>query len=194
MPENPEALHLFLGTTKDDSAEEPGSISIKGVKHITVHPNSIDSHPFVFNVAVITMKAPVTFSNFISPVCLGSFSGSIGNQVGNIVYGVGFRREVKTETSTPRIKKHVPLTIDSMDRCRSFWDEEIEAGAASEFFCATGQYGNSVFVFEDPLYIKQQDRWYLRGIMSAYSPSTRDPVFYENSGKYFAWIQQQIGK
>ena len=51
-------------------------------------------------------------------------------------------------------KKHVKMTIDSDDRCRSFWEKQLNDGKARKFFCATGTKDNAPFDYDEPLYIK----------------------------------------
>lgn len=194
------SLRLYLGMTKFESDEEPdedGLVFVNGVENIEIHPDAEGGSQLVFNIAVVTMTDAVTFSSFVYPVCLWDFEVSIDNQVGQVAYGVGYGRDESEMISGE--KKHVPMTINDMKRCEKFWDEELDAGAASEYFCASGKVGNVAYNFDDPLYLKEDGRWYLRGLYVSYfslnshgSIDARKPILYENTGIFLTWIQEQV--
>lgn len=189
-----ELIRLYFGTKNHKRTDELGSKIIDGAKNIAIYPGSKSIHPRTFNIAVVTMHEPIIFSSTIFPVCLWSFGVSIDDQVGETAYGVGYGWD-ETRTITG-VKKHVPMAIDSMEQCRSYYDDPMKRGGESEFFCASGQAGSIAYTYDDPLYLKKNDRWYLRGIISVYkrfdSIASDYPILYENTGKFFEWIQEQI--
>lgn len=200
----PEWIRLYLGTTKYNSTEEPGSIFVDGVKRVVVHPNSKQTtHVLIFDIAVVTMHKTVDFSTIISPVCLWNFNVSIEDQVGQVGYGVGFgsdeNRTILGRDQFLGLKKHVPMKVQSMEQCRSFWNESLKASSTSEYFCAKGQDNNSsVYLLDDPFYLRMGERWYLRGLLQTLQTHVNGsivfdkPVLYEDTGKVFGWIQEQI--
>lgn len=152
--------------------------------------------PLAFNVAVCTMSGLVGFSETIFPICLPSSDFSVEDVVGETAYGVGYGKdETGGNTGT---KKHVPMTIESMERCRSVWGEEMKKSGSS-WFCARGQAGQIVSDNDDPIYIKKNDRWILIGASNFHKVFDSDSaanfeasVLYENTAKLVTWIKNQM--
>lgn len=188
------SIELYLGITKfindSDLFDELGSAFVDGVDDIKIHPNA-EGIPKIFNIAVITINVFEAgfFATVISPVCLWDFGISIDDQVGQIAYGVGYGlNETKEITGS---KKHVPMKIDDMERCDEYWGYLLDDVTVSEYFCASGMDGDIVSDFDDPLYLKKNGRWYLRGLLSSQAlfESNRSviadfPVLYENTGHF----------
>lgn len=192
----PNEIRLYLGTTKYESNNEPGSMFVDGVKDVVVYPGARDEIIRIFNIAVVTMNKPIAFSSVISPVCLWEFGSSITEQVGQTAFGVGYGWDESYESTG--IKKHVSMKIDEMERCRNFFPS-LRSIPNIDFFCASGQNGNIAFSYDSPLYLKKNNKWFLRGLFNSYDnlKSTRNintngPILYENIGYFLQWIQQQI--
>lgn len=192
VPANTDNIRLYFGSTNFNSSVEPGSIFVNGVKRIAVHPEVNYGPPRSFDIAVVTLKKPIAFSTFVSPVCLWNF-GSIDDQVGETAYGVGYGwDENRTMTG---VRKHVPMTIHSMEKCKSYWSEVMKIGSGSEYFCAIGHTDNIVHGHDYPLYLKKDGKWFLRGLMITWISLNIDgfkPVFYENTAKFVEWIDAQM--
>lgn len=180
-------IRLYIGSTKYESADEPGAIYISSVKNVAVYPESTYGNPAVHNIAVVSMLAPVIFSRYIHPVCLWHFGVSVDDQVGQIAYGVGFGHD--EDKKLTEIKKHVPMTIDSMDRCKTFYNDYLELG---DYFCASGQEGNIALKYDDSLYLKRNGRWYLRGLNAFQPTDNENPVLYENIASFINWLVIEI--
>lgn len=192
---------MKFGTARFSSAtnlksDERELMSVESVQDIIIHPKASTGYLSIFNVAVVKMHKDVIFSKFISPVCLWSFGASVDDQVGQTAFGVGYGWD---ETYTIfGDKKHIPMRIDSMEWCRRFWNENLMADFNNEHFCASGHTENIVFNYDDPLYLSRNGRWYLRGILSTFFPASKGPidnqkpVLYEDAGRFFTWIQEQI--
>lgn len=189
----PNSIQLYLGTKQYNSTDEPGSVFVNGVKRVEIHPGAMQGFISIFDIAVVTMRDAITFTTYISQVCLWNFGVSIEDQLRQNGYAVGF---IDTKRQKG-IKKAVSMTIDNKKNCNSIWERALKAGEASEYFCATGR-GINITDF-DPLYFKKNYRWYLRGLFNGpYSippkekPDAGTSVVYENTGKFYDWIKEKI--
>jgi hypothetical protein len=136
---------------------------------------------------VIFLENSIKFSNFISPVCLWKFDTKASDQVGRIAYGIGYGYD-ENEIVTG-IRKHAPMTITDDDECKSVYREEIENDPTLEYFCAKGDENNFSYNFDNPLFMKINENWYLRGLMIGFSPdSPRIMIYEDQSANFVDWI------
>lgn len=192
-------LKLFLGTNQFDKTIQAGAVMQEGVLKITIHPNADYGSPSTADIAVITLKTPIIFSKFISPICLWDFDAKIDHVVGQVAYGVGYGKDQSGKITG--IKKHVPLTIDSQENCKNTFVSLQIPDLARKYFCASGRVNNIIGKYDTPLYLKVTDKWYLRGLINLRFQVADDdkeitdsskPLLYENIAVYTNWIQNQI--
>jgi Trypsin len=176
---------------------EAGAVSIDGAKKIILHPSVAGTKPRVFNVALIVLKAPVAFSDVISPVCLHQPSQE--SILGRTVFAVGFG--VDQSGSISSTKKHVAMVVLDDSICQKFFNETLMKGKASKFFCARGNGVETPCRFDKPLYIKRDDRWYLQAMSSTFKVfknsrmcRPRAPVLYEDITQLTDWIESETNQ
>jgi hypothetical protein len=191
-----ENIRLYLGTTKWNNTNEPGAVLIdgaNGIEKMVLYPGTragIGSKKLlsINDLAAIFLKNSIQFSKFISPICLWKFDTKVSDQVGQIAYGVGYgRNENKIVTG---IRKHAPMTITDDDECKgSVFREWIENDPTREYFCAKGDGNNFAYFFDDPLFMKTNGKWYLRGLIIGVSNvSPRIMIYEDQSAKFVEWI------
>jgi hypothetical protein len=186
-------IKLYFGTSEFNSTNEHGSDFIdgaNGIDKILLHPEAraydLDSNvTTIGNLAVIFLKKLMKFSEFISPVCLWKFDIKISNQAGHLVYGVGYGLKVNEESFTG-VRRHVAMTISNDSICGENYEEFIVKAPRTEYFCAKGN--NYPYDYDFPLYMKTDERWFLRGMLELMNKG-HNVVLYENqSKKYVEWI------
>jgi hypothetical protein len=190
-------FRLYFGTTKMNSTNEPGAVFIDGVdgiEKIVLHPiarNSDDSKKLLQSnsLAVFFLENSIQFSSFISPVCLWKFDTKASEQVGQVAYGVGYGWDENGIVTG--IRKFVPMIITDIHNyeCKRVWGEHIKNIQTGEYFCAIGDKNNFAYQLDNPLFIKINGKWYLRGIISGLDFITKTTMLYEDqSAKLIDWI------
>lgn len=172
---------------------------IEGASKIVLHPKLAGARPRVFNLAIIFLKEPVAFSNVISPICLQYFNEDYDKILGKTAYAVGFG--VDQEGSISKSKKHIPMLVVDNLTCERFFNDTIQKGKATKFFCARGNGLDTPCRYDKPLYIKQDDRWFLQAMSSTYKVfknkmcRPRAPVLYEDiTTTTLDWIRSEISQ
>lgn len=186
-------ISVLLGSSFYKDMKEPGTIVINGAEKVLLHPRLSGSKPRVFNLALIVFKAPVQFSNYISPVCLRH---SEDKMIGQTMFAAGFG--VDMHGNLAGFKKQMPMTVLDTQTCQKFFLATLQKGKASKFFCARGNGQETPCRYDKPLYVKQDDRWYLRAMSSSFKVfknklcRPRAPVLYEDIGFMLDWIESEI--
>lgn len=185
-------VKLILGSINYKGLNESYSQTINRVDKVILHPNLKGTKPRIANIAILKLKTPINFTQYIKPVCLWSFDNSraISNQ--QIFYAVGYG--VDDSGSVSIIRKHMALTKQNDEFCKRFYRKGFRSG---DFFCAKGN-GETPCKNDKPLYTKIDGQWYLKAMSSMFrifknnTCSLRAPVLYEDLGLYSSWIQQQV--
>lgn len=191
-----DAITTYYGVTNIDEYASSNSLVLDGVEKIFVHPNLGNIHSLKFaNFAILKLKTSVTFSQYISPVCISSFTGDPYSLTGRFAYAVGMGY---SETGKTKDRKYSPMRIRSKEICDV--EYEFSLGTAKNrdhYFCAGGDGKMNACWSDHPLYMKLNNKWYLHAFLQvAYNEdkgcSTTLPVLYETAGVYSAWIQSHI--
>lgn len=128
--------------------KENGSLVIEGTKKVTLHPKLFGTRPRIFNVALIFLKKPITFSNYISPICLQSQEDEIsilGKTLFAVGYGVGETGDITG------MKRILPMTSVNENICQKFYNETLQKTKTSNFFCARGNGIDTPCRYDKPL-------------------------------------------
>jgi hypothetical protein len=81
------------------------------------------------------------------------------------------------------------MTITDDDECKELWVEFIENNSTGEYFCATRDEINFAYNRDDPLFMKINGKWYLRGFLIGFSSASPRIMIYEDqSAKFVDWI------
>jgi secreted trypsin-like serine protease len=198
-PAEKEWLKLYFGITDLNQANDREAVVVDGatgIEKVLVYPGAKHSdnsrkYPGFGEFAVVFLKDSITFTDFIFPVCLWKFNTKISDQIGKFAYGVGFGKDGNGKMT--KIRKHVVMTITDESECNSKWGEYIENNSEGENFCAKGDESNFANFFDQPLYMKVNETWHLRGIMSLIDDTKKKIMLYESqSGKFVDWILKVI--
>lgn len=191
-----DAVTTYYGVTNIDEFASSNSLVLDGVEKISVHPNLGNIHSLKFaNFAILKLKTPIAFSQYISPVCISSFKDDPYSLTGRFAYSVGMGY---SETGKTKDRKYSPMRIRAKEKCDI--DYEFSLGTAKDrdhYFCAGGDGKGNACWSDHPLYMKLNNKWYLHAFMQvAYNNDkgchTNMPVLYEIAGAYYEWIQSHI--
>jgi len=187
-------LKLIFGALSDKATSGSIQVGHDGIERISVHPNARFGPPHVANVAIISLKSRLKRSSFISPVCLWEFSDDLAYIVSKTAMAVGYGIDETGKLSGRR--KHISVIVKSHRDCMKLFGVQNE----SKYFCAQGDGTDTPCNRDDPLYMKLNDVWYVRGIISMsfkFSDGRCKPhrsILYEDVAFYTEWIKQQISE
>uniref|UniRef100_A0A3P9MF12 Peptidase S1 domain-containing protein n=1 Tax=Oryzias latipes TaxID=8090 RepID=A0A3P9MF12_ORYLA len=161
----------------------PNRVS-RTIKTVIVHPN-YNSGTQNNDIALLQLSSPVTFNNYITPVCLPS--------TGSTFYS-GVKTWVTVSLPAPETLQEVQIPIVGNRRCKcsygasSITDNMMCAGllAGGKDSCQGDSGG--------PLVIKQNNRWIQAGVVS-FGNGCAEPDFpgvYTRVSRYQTWINTQI--
>uniref|UniRef100_A0A3P9MF45 Peptidase S1 domain-containing protein n=1 Tax=Oryzias latipes TaxID=8090 RepID=A0A3P9MF45_ORYLA len=169
----------------------PNRVS-RTIKTVIVHPN-YNSGTQNNDIALLQLSSPVTFNNYITPVCLPSTGSTFYSGVKTWVTGWG---DIGSGVSlpAPETLQEVQIPIVGNRRCKcsygasSITDNMMCAGllAGGKDSCQGDSGG--------PLVIKQNNRWIQAGVVS-FGNGCAEPDFpgvYTRVSRYQTWINTQI--
>uniref|UniRef100_A0A3P9L477 Peptidase S1 domain-containing protein n=1 Tax=Oryzias latipes TaxID=8090 RepID=A0A3P9L477_ORYLA len=167
----------------------PNRVS-RTIKTVIVHPN-YNSGTQNNDIALLQLSSPVTFNNYITPVCLPSTGSTFYSGVKTWVTGWG---DIGISLPAPETLQEVQIPIVGNRRCKcsygasSITDNMMCAGllAGGKDSCQGDSGG--------PLVIKQNNRWIQAGVVS-FGNGCAEPDFpgvYTRVSRYQTWINTQI--
>lgn len=195
-----ERIRMMFGVNDLNEPVGSHSLVVDSPLKITLHSNikSNDGMIKTANIALITLKDRVHFTNFISLACLAISSLEISKNSNSTVYAVGYGKD--ESGAFPSKKKFAPLKLKSQRDCQKSYGNVLRSVRQTKYFCAGGLSINAACAGDTAVYIKQEDRWYLQGFMSMVDIMPNGlcngtvPALYEDVGQYSAWITTQISK
>lgn len=145
------------------------------------------------DLAVITMSEPVTYTNFIQPICLPLSETFVDDQIITAtVVGYGNSKEYSAKQHTP---KHDILTTMKNSHC-AFEREEYLSLIAKESFCGKNDsLSTCASNSGSGMYMKDQNsKFILIGVASHPVNGTecnpKDAVVFVDVSKYRKWIEK----
>lgn len=194
---SPSDFRLHFGINNLDSPYEFGSSFLNEADQVVLHPNIKHGFPRIANVGILVTKYARDFSKYISFACLPE--NDIRSEPADTqAFAVGWGQDSSGLDS--RLKKYAAVKIRSQNVCESYWSEYLNRGGSSKFFCAGGDGFNSACYRDQPLYVKKDTKWMLRGLISIalnLPDNTCDlqkPVLYEDIGQYRDWIRNVVDR
>uniref|UniRef100_A0A3P9L0F3 Peptidase S1 domain-containing protein n=1 Tax=Oryzias latipes TaxID=8090 RepID=A0A3P9L0F3_ORYLA len=169
----------------------PNSVS-QTVTTVIVHPD-YNSGTSDNDIALLQLSSPVTFNNYITPVCLSSTGSTFYSGVNTWVTGWG---NIGSGVSlpAPQTLQEVQVPIVGNRQCKcSYGASKI----TDNMVCAGLLEGGKDSCQGDsggPLVIKQNNRWIQAGIVS-FGQGCAEPNFpgvYSRVSQYQTWINTQI--
>ncbi|XP_035770019.1 transmembrane protease serine 9-like, partial [Neolamprologus brichardi] len=194
------AAHCFQ-TTPTGLTVNLGRQSLQGsnpnaesrtVTQIINHPN-YNSVTFNNDICLLQLSSPVTFNNYISPVCLAASDSIFYSGVNSWVTGWGnIGSGVPLPSPQNLMEVQVPVVGNRQCKCDygvgSITDNMICAGlsAGGKDSCQGDSGG--------PMVIKQSGRWIQAGVVSFGDGCARPnfPGVYARVSQYQTWINSQI--
>uniref|UniRef100_A0A3Q0S8E6 Peptidase S1 domain-containing protein n=1 Tax=Amphilophus citrinellus TaxID=61819 RepID=A0A3Q0S8E6_AMPCI len=164
------------------------------VSKIIVHPNF--NNTFLNNdIALMRLSSPITFTDYIRPICLASNSSQFYNSTSCWITGWGKlgKNEVLPST-TPLQEVQVPVVGNK--QCSCDYIPAPEANITQQMICA-GQANKGACQGDSggPLQCKQGSKWIQAGITSFGIPCAQAgfPEVYARVSEFQTWITDQVG-
>jgi len=128
-------LFLKLGVFNKGNDNEPGE-QVVGISEIHVHPK-FDGYNFNYDVALMKLKTPITYTDHISPVCLPSELQEKTPVAGSSVFLTGWGITEKYFPSNTL--KQVAVPLRTKENCKPAYPGELDEESQ---FCAGNDKGN----------------------------------------------------
>ncbi|XP_062386948.1 serine protease 33-like [Sardina pilchardus] len=188
----PSGLTVVLGL-EDLEGNNSNSVS-RNVSRIISHP-SYDSYTNDNDIALLQLSAPVTFTDYVSPVCLAASGSEFNNGTDSWITGFGTIAS-GVPLPSPGTLQEVEVPVVGNAQCDSLYrvrgiditDNMICAGisAGGKDSCQGDSGG--------PMVSKQDAVWVLSGVVS-FGFGCAEPNFpgvYTRVSRYESWINSQI--
>ncbi|XP_012521478.2 serine protease gd [Monomorium pharaonis] len=198
---DPNNLFVAFGKLNSRQWRERGTIT-RDVASYKIHPDYAHTDIADFDLAILTLRIPVTYSPFIKPICLWFGPTNLQNVIDKTGYVVGWGQNFSGNfgqyTEEPRMTR-VPIV--SQEDCRRN-DPGFVRLISNRTFCAGSRYesnlcnidyGSGLMLFDSI-----SGRYQLRGMASrtVTNLARRCPlgkfIVYVDVAKYIPWIRQQI--
>lgn len=182
---------LYLGR-HTQSGPNPNEVQSE-VSRIIIHP---DFNNTLFNndIALMELKTPVNFTDYIKPVCLASNSSEFFNSTPCWATGWGrLGKDVPLPDSSPLQEVQVPVIGNKQCACNYIGVEE--ANITSQMMCA-GQENRGTCQGDSggPLQCKQSARWIEAGLASFGVPCATAglPEVFTRVSEFQTWITEKV--
>uniref|UniRef100_A0A3P9LCM1 Peptidase S1 domain-containing protein n=1 Tax=Oryzias latipes TaxID=8090 RepID=A0A3P9LCM1_ORYLA len=191
------AAHCFKSTSTSNVVVSLGRITEQGsnphqvslsVSKIIVHPN-YDSSTNNNDLTLLKLASPVTFNDYISPICLAAAGSDFPGGTSSWVTGFGTLSSGGPLAST---LQEVNIPIVSNTQCNSAY-----GGITNQMICAgltTGGLDSCQGDSGGPLVIKNSTRWVQAGVVS-FGEGCAKPDFpgvYARVSEFQPWISSQV--
>ncbi|KAM8836120.1 chymotrypsin-like protease CTRL-1 isoform 2-T2 [Spinachia spinachia] len=165
----------------------------KTVSQIHVHPN-YNNTLYNNDAALMKLRSPVVFNDFIRPVCLASSVSEF--HTGTLCWATGWGRlgsDIPLPPSQPLQEVQVPIVGEK--QCTCSYLQVADANITAEMICA-GEQNRGVCQGDSggPLLCKQGSNWIQAGITSFGVPCARAgfPEVFGRVSQFEPWITTQV--
>nr|XP_061807653.1 chymotrypsin-like protease CTRL-1 [Nerophis lumbriciformis] len=187
---NPEPWRLFFGK-QNQSDTSPNEVN-RTVTQIIIHPdyNSIN---FNNDIAVMKLSSTLSFTNYISPICLASNASQFNN--GTLCWATGWGKLGAEEQNVAfeRLQEvEIPIIGNNQCRCNYFFVNNADIN--SNMLCA-GQEGRGICQGDSggPVQCKQGSVWIQAGVTSFNIPCAEGfPDVFARVSFFQDWITAQV--
>jgi Trypsin len=199
IPDGLYRYKIYLGTVRHNDASMQGAYIAKPTS-IVVNPAaryvygqvSVEVAKFV----VITLEQPVTFNQYIKPVCLWPYGSDLNLIADAPLYTAGYRRN-RAGNHLPD-KKHARVKLNKQSVCNTKLPYLPLLFKSVKTICLTGNGVDGPCEGDVPLFVKYQEKWFLRGFQLKVYENANDtcydslPVVYEDITTKVKWIRSKI--
>ncbi|XP_043956025.1 transmembrane protease serine 9-like isoform X2 [Gambusia affinis] len=185
-----QTVTVYLGRQSQEGSN-PNEVSRTAVQ-ITPHPdyNNITSNN---DIALLKLNVPVSFTSYISPVCLAASGSIFSSGVNSWVTGWG---NIGTDVSLPSPQNlmEVEVPVVGNSQCKSSYGE---SAITDNMICAGLLEGGKDSCQGDsggPMVSKQGNRWIQSGVVSFGNGCAKPnfPGVYTRVSQYEGWINSFI--
>eukprot|EP00066_Takifugu_rubripes_P010844 XP_003978997.1 PREDICTED: serine protease 33-like [Takifugu rubripes] len=184
------SLKVYLGRLALANSS-PNEV-LREVRRAVIHPR-YSERTKSNDIALLELSTPVTFTNYIRPVCLAAQGSDYNPETECWITGWG-RTKTNVELPYPRTLQEARVQVTSQEFCNNIYGSII----TSSHMCASSPTGSGICVGDGggPLLRKHDDRWVQSGVMSFISNLgcgiRNAPDGYTRVSSYQSWIQSQI--
>ncbi|XP_007982171.1 putative serine protease 45 isoform X3 [Chlorocebus sabaeus] len=191
---------VVLGTSKLQPMNFSRALQVP-VRDIIMHPKYWGRTFIMGDVALVHLQAPVTFSEYVQPICLPepNFNLKVGTQCWVTGWSQVKQRFSANSTLTPELQEAEVFIMDNK-RCdqhyhkKSFFPPVVPL-VLGDMICATN-YGENLCYGDSggPLACEVEGRWILAGVLSweKACAKAQNPGVYTRVTKYTKWIKKQM--
>lgn len=193
-----DTFKMYFGASDLDQKSDSDVIS-SGVWQIIQNENYKAESPQEANVALLIADKIIVFSSQIRPACFWPFRHDSDDiiEASSIGYTVGWGFD-DNRTHTKK-KKFIQMKVDKRARCNSSFKYELLKVVFDQFFCASATSKGTPCYTDGPLYMKSDDKWFLRGLLSTnkYWPNNNtcavgSPILYTDISFCSEWIATKM--
>ncbi|KAK2876893.1 hypothetical protein Q8A67_020989 [Cirrhinus molitorella] len=184
---------VYLGRQSQNiSVTNPHEVSRK-IQSIIPHPD-YDPYHFLNDIALLRLSEPVSFTNYISPICLAANDSVFLDGTTCWATGWGETGFVGSSGALQEVKMTVVENTDCncMFQDITFWDITI----TPTMMCAGGESGKGACFGDSggPLQCKQDSVWILAGVTNFgfYCGNGIAPDSYARVSKFQKWILENV--
>lgn len=187
-------IKIFLGalTQNDPSA------ALFNAAAIALHPNIKEvDETAINNVAVVTLSTLVPFNDWIRPICLWALNDELRYVSGSPFYSVGYGVDESGKVSN--VRKYSRVSLVDLPRCERGFGNYPNIFHETNVFCVQGSSSESPCDFDDFLFVKFNERWYLRGLLllnfhfdNFNTCNYGEPILFQDMAQHVRWIQSQV--
>ncbi|XP_030649802.1 prostasin-like, partial [Chanos chanos] len=189
--DSPETSHasIHLGL-QNQQAANPNEMTLE-ISQLVLHEN-YDQYTKDNDIALLRLSRPVTFTDYVRPVCLAASNSSIKTGTNTWVTGWGAINQDGTTLPFPQTLQEVEVPVADTKKCNSVYGGTI----TDNMICAGLEEGGKDSCQGDsggPMVIKQGSRWIQAGVVSSGAGCALPdvPGVYTKVSRYESWIKSK---
>ncbi|XP_034489087.1 putative serine protease 42 [Drosophila innubila] len=193
LPASRAAVSLGRNTLDLVSAGELRQVSV-----LTIHEEYTPDNYTDADIALLRLASPVSFGDYIKPICLWNENYLLQLPSGHRSYAAGWGADELGNANT-RLAKMTNTDIVTETECLRRLAESSKR-VTSRTICAINKQGAGPCTGDSGggLMLQENDVWLLRGVISAGSPSLANrcdlskPVIYTDLARHITWLRQHM--
>lgn len=183
-------ITLVAGMHNTQATTERNSRQCASVQTIYIHPQYDKTAGSAYDIAVLRLSTPFTYTTYVQPVCLSDVEPQPGNEA--IIVGWG---AITVGGSTRNVLKQAYTNI--IGSCSSYWPQIDN----TRQMCVSNTINGGVAYQGDgggPVLTQNNGQYVVSGILSFTQTCNRNgpsnaPYVYTRTAFYKQWIQSIIG-